>query len=212
MKVLGHIHTFNEAAVIDRSVRALLDQTYPVDEILLVDNASNDDTLKRPFPDQVKVIRYRENLLTSAPIITAMQYAKTYGYDWVSLPDGDSAPRPDALAKLMGLYSSFDAELQESVWLLAALPVDLTTQRPDHGFMVTRKGLKHVLPDPDQDAYECDATIWSGSVYKLTAVEKVGLPRADYAMDIAEIEYGYRGRRFGGLLPVSWSREALVMR
>jgi len=197
MRVLGHIHTFNEAAVIDRSLRALLDQTYPVGEILLVDNASTDDTLNRPFPDQVKVISFRENSLTSAPIITAMQYAKEHGYDWVWLLDGDSAPRADALAKLMDLYSSFDAELQESVWLLAALPVDITTQRSDHGFMVTRRGLKQVFPGPDQVAYECDATIWSGSVYKLTAVEKVGLPRADYAMDIAEIEYGYRGRRLG---------------
>jgi GT2 family glycosyltransferase len=57
--------------------------------------------------------------------------------------------------------------------------------------------LKKVVPDPGQAVYECDATIWSGSVYKLAAVEKVGLPRADYAMDMAEIEYGYRGRRLG---------------
>ena len=197
MRVLGHIHTYNEAAVIDRSLRALLDQTYPVGEVLLIDNASTDGTLNRPIPDRVKVIPFRENLLTSAPIITAMQYAKEHGYDWVWLLNGDSAPRADALTKLMDLYSSFDAELQKSVWLLSALPVDITTQRKDHGFMVTRRGLKKVVPDPGQVVYECDATIWSGSLYKLAAVEKVGLPRADYAMDMAEIEYGYRGRRFG---------------
>ena len=197
MRVLGHIHTFNEGAVIDRSLRALLDQTYPVGEVLLVDNASTDDTLNRAFPDQVKVIPFRENMLTSAPIIAAMQYAAEQGYDWVWILNGDSAPRPDALAKLMELYLNFDAELQKSVWLLASLPVDITTQRSDQGFMVTHRGLKQVFPGPDQVVYECDATIWSGSVYKLAAVDKVGMPRADYAMDMAEIEYGYRGRQLG---------------
>ena len=38
MRILGHIHTFNDEEIIDRSLRALLDQTYPVEEIVTEKN------------------------------------------------------------------------------------------------------------------------------------------------------------------------------
>jgi rhamnosyltransferase len=54
-----------------------------------------------------------------------------------------------------------------------------------------------VQPDPAQPFYECDITIWSGSLYKLAAVRTVGLPRADYLLDWGEFEYAHRAKRFG---------------
>jgi glycosyltransferase involved in cell wall biosynthesis len=45
VRIVGHIHTFNDEEVIDRSLHALLRQTCPVDEIILVDNGSTDGTL-----------------------------------------------------------------------------------------------------------------------------------------------------------------------
>lgn len=197
VRVLGHVHTFNEEDVIDRSLQALLDQSYPVADVLLVDNASTDNTLNRTFAPNVTVIRHAENLLTSGAITTAMVYAIEHHYDWLWILNGDSAPRKDALEKLVELYSGFPPELQEQTWLLDALPVDATTRRANHGFRVTSRGLRQVVPRPGETFYECDATIWSGSVYKVPALQRVGFPRADYPMDIAEIEYGYRGRQAG---------------
>ena len=45
MKVLAYLHTYNAAEVIDGTIHALCEQTYPIPEILLVDNASTDGTL-----------------------------------------------------------------------------------------------------------------------------------------------------------------------
>lgn len=196
MRVLGHIHTYNEGTVIDRSLRALREQSSAVEEVLLVDNASTDDTLDREFPSDVKVVRFDDNRLTSDPIIEAMRYAMDRGYDWVWVLNGDSAPRRDSLAKLLDFYEDLDPEVRDAVWLLAALPVDVTTGSEDQGFFVTPRGLKRARPT-DDSPYECDAAIWSGSLYKVSAIREVGLPRSDYAMDIAEIEYGYRGRQRG---------------
>jgi glycosyltransferase involved in cell wall biosynthesis len=47
VRVLAHIHTFNDADIIDRTIEALLRQSRPVDGILVVDNASSDATLDR---------------------------------------------------------------------------------------------------------------------------------------------------------------------
>jgi hypothetical protein len=39
--------------------------------------------------------------------------------------------------------------------------------------------------------------IWSGSLFRVAAVEQIGLPTADYVADMGEFEYGYRARRLG---------------
>lgn len=216
MKVLGHIHCFNDEEVIDRSLQALLNQTYPLEEIVLVDNWSTDGTLTRTFPQRVRVIRHPENRGTSGSVATGFGYALAKGYDWIWLLEADSAPRKDALEKLVQLFQSLPEETQKQVWLLASLPMErplwsvtspfslrLATfngdpaPKPRHGITFTRKGSARVQPGPGQWFYECDATIWSGSLYKLAAVLQVGLPPANYVLDWGEYEYGYRGKRYG---------------
>src|SRR5437870_4255912 len=60
MRVLAHIHTFNDADIIERTVAAVLGQTRRPDAVLIVDNASSDATLDRTFPDEVSVMRHTE--------------------------------------------------------------------------------------------------------------------------------------------------------
>ena len=62
MRVLTHIHTFNDADIIDRTIAAVRRQTRPVDGILVVDNASTDGTLDRPSLQHATILRNRENL------------------------------------------------------------------------------------------------------------------------------------------------------
>jgi rhamnopyranosyl-N-acetylglucosaminyl-diphospho-decaprenol beta-1,3/1,4-galactofuranosyltransferase len=63
MRVLAHIHTFNDADIIDRTIEAVLLQTRPVDGILVVDNASTDGTgewlAAQPAP--VRALRLPDN-------------------------------------------------------------------------------------------------------------------------------------------------------
>src|SRR5687768_7019684 len=112
MRILAHIHTLNDEEVIDRSLQALMDQTYPLEEILLVDNGSVDGTLSRAFPRHVTVIRQAENGGTSGAVVTGLEYGLSKGYDWVWLFDADTAPRGDALEKLIRLYRSFPEAIQ----------------------------------------------------------------------------------------------------
>src|SRR5215213_9556685 len=48
MRVLAHVHTFNDADIIDATIDALQKQNRPLDAILVVDNASSDATLQQP--------------------------------------------------------------------------------------------------------------------------------------------------------------------
>lgn len=197
MKILGHIHTFNDEEVIDRSLQALLDQTRPLDEIVIVDNGSSDSTLERNFPPQVTVIRHKENLGTNGAVISGFKYALEKKYDWIWVFDADSKPHKDALEKLVELYDGFSQEIQEKTRLVASLPRDLTTGNPYHGILYHSKGTTTVQPDPAQTYYEFDVNMWTGTLFKMEAVKKIGIPSPDYFLDWGEFEYGYKGKVSG---------------
>jgi len=101
MRILGHIHTFNDAEVIEQTVAALHRQTVPLTGILIVDNASTDDTLDRIVSAPVTIIRNPENLGTSGAVVVGFEYALANGFDWIWLFDADSVPQPDALENLL---------------------------------------------------------------------------------------------------------------
>src|SRR5688572_9040063 len=187
MKILGYIHAFNDEDVIDRSLEALRMQSHPTDEIVVVDNGSTDGTLDKLASKPVTLLRHRVNLGTSGSVVSGFRYAIAHHYDWIWLFDADSAPRPDALEKLLQFYGDLTSETQEQVWLLASLR-EQSARVVSYEFSFTSRGFVPVEPGPEESFYAFDSTIWSGSLYKLDAVQKVGLPSEDYVLDWGEHE------------------------
>jgi GT2 family glycosyltransferase len=192
MRILAHIHSFNDADVIDRAIEAVILQTRPVDGILLVDNASSDDTLKQPSVGNATVLRHSENLGTSGSVYSGFRFALEQDYDWIWLFDADSAPEPDALEKLLALYENLSATDREQTAALACLPHNLADGKPLHGYLFTRQGLTQISPATEELYYPCHITIWSGGLYRVEAIRQVGLPDLDYVLDWGECEYAYR--------------------
>jgi rhamnopyranosyl-N-acetylglucosaminyl-diphospho-decaprenol beta-1,3/1,4-galactofuranosyltransferase len=192
MRVLAHIHTFNDADIIDGTLDAVQHQTRPPDAILIVDNASTDGTLNRTFPEQVSVLRNAANLGTSGAVRIGFGQALERGFDWVWILDADSVPEPDALATLLDLYTGWPSCLQEETAFIACLPLDQSDGQPLHGRLFTRYGRVVVAPEPEQRWYMCHVTIWSGCLYRLAAVRRIGFPNPDYVLDRGELEYAYR--------------------
>src|SRR5947208_12840142 len=167
MRVRAHIHTLNDADIIDRTIEAMLHQTRPVDGILVVDNGSRDGTLERPAVKHASVLRHRENLGTSGAVISGLQFALDHDYDWIWVFDADSLPESDALEKLLGLYAEFPEALQAQTAFLACLYSDVQDDVPRHGGIFTSEGIDQVRPAPEPRHYPCHFTIWSGCLYRL---------------------------------------------
>ena len=197
MRVLAHIHTFNDTDIIDRTIETLLRQTRPVDGILVVDNASTDGTLDRPSLKKVTVLRHHENLGTSGAIYSGFKFALENGYDWIWIFDADSSPEPDALEKLLDLYASWPRNLREETAFLACLHFNVADGVPRHGGMFTERGLAPNTPVPEARYFPCHFTVWSGCLYWLAAVRRIDLPNPNYVLDWGEGEYGYRVMRAG---------------
>jgi GT2 family glycosyltransferase len=187
----------NEAEFIEQAVEALRRQTRPLDGILIVDNASTDSTLDRHFPEQVTVIRNPVDIGTSGSVRIGFSHALENGFDWTWVLDADSVPEPDALERLLVFWEHLPPAQQERVCFLNSWPLTETGEVKQQPLRFARSGLEFRTLASSGESTECDCTLWSGSLYRMAAVARIGLPTADYVMDVAEVEYGYRARELG---------------
>ena len=192
MRVLAHIHTLNEAAVIERALAGIERQTRRPDALVIVDNGSTDGTLDRAFPAWTTIIRNPQNVGVSGSIRNGMTYALEHGFDWIWILDADAVADPEALATLLDEYASWPSSRQEETAFIACLPLDQPQNYPRHGRLFTPYGRVVVTPALGQRCYECNVSIWSGCLYRLAAIKRIGLPNPDYFLDRSELEYGYR--------------------
>jgi glycosyltransferase involved in cell wall biosynthesis len=98
------IPTYNRALLIVQTVQAALDQTVPFAEIIVVDDASPDDTLVqlRQFGDRIKIIASKK---------IGVQAARNLGVstatsEYITLCDSDDLLLPDFLSKIGGYLST----------------------------------------------------------------------------------------------------------
>jgi GT2 family glycosyltransferase len=188
----------NDAAVIEQALAGLRRQSRSPDAILIVDNASTDGTLDRTFPENVTVIRNAENQGTSGAVRTGLAYGSEHGFDWVWIFDADSVPEPDVLENLLVFFERLPLAKREQVCFLAGRPLTEAGEIKEMPVRLEGRWGMTVIPlQSAEESTECDCMIWSGSLYRTAAVEQIGLPSADYVLDIAEIEYGYRSRQLG---------------
>jgi GT2 family glycosyltransferase len=190
---------YNAVRALPRQMEALLAQTLPLKEIIIVDNASTDGTsamLAERYP-QVTVLRMTENLGAAGAWAAGLSYAALEkGYDWVWTFDDDSLPAAEALEILLQGVEKLGAAKAE-IGMLATLPVDRATGRNyppvlwRDGFV---KGSTELLQQP---VWLADLVIASGCMVRRGMVEKIGLPRADFFMDVFDLEYCIRARSQG---------------
>lgn len=95
------IPTYNRKASISRAVESVLDQTYPVAEVIVVDDGSKDHTegaVRRIKDDRVKYFKTPENHGAGA----ARNYGvKQAGCEWIAFHDSDDEWLPEKTEKQM---------------------------------------------------------------------------------------------------------------
>ena len=205
MNLVACITSFNDKAALKECIAALQLQTYPIGEIVVVDSRSTDGTQLEKYPDSVTFLCSLRNRGVSGAAATGFEYAIRNNYGWVWVLDQDSVPRNDALSKLIEFYKNFPSEVQNHIGIISSLCLSAGVDKEVHGALLSRWGKKLPKIDYQKAYYECDAPIWSGSLYNLSAVQKVGYPCFDVTdwrngfggMDWADLEFGFRIKRAG---------------
>jgi GT2 family glycosyltransferase len=191
--------SYNAAKVLPRQMDALLRQTRPLQEIVVVDNASNDGSTAAlaKLYSQVTVLQMSENVGAGGALAAGIEYATLKKrHDWVWTFDDDSVPNDNALEALLGGTQSL-ASINGELGMAASLPIHRETGAC-YPPLLWRDGF--VKPSEEMLAtpvWFADLVIVSGCMVRREVVEKIGLPRADFFMDFIDFEYCLRARARG---------------
>jgi len=197
--VASVIVTYNNGDNIEKLLGSLLNQSKPIEEIIVVDNASSDGTsqmIKENFP-QVTLLANASNMGVGGGYAQGMEYAYQKEYEWIWLLDGDSLPQTSALEELTKAFASLSS-VHPKIGILASSPVKPSTGTRYDGSLWRGRFVR--LPKEiaqSQKLFSVDSVISSGCLVSRRVIEDVGLPRADFFMDFVDHEYNLRVRRKG---------------
>ncbi len=203
MTIAAIVVTYNRKDLLTECMEHLLGQTRKVDSIIVIDNASTDDTGKlfetgAVFDkDNVDYRLMSENLGGAGGFYEGVRYAYHKGFDWIWIMDDDTIPDTDALEAFCNAMKY----LPENVSYLAsavygmngeAMNVPVPDSRPsDSGYpdwyRYSDKGLIKIL----------NATFVSIMVSS-AAVKKVGLPYKKFFIWGDDKEYTLRLTKYYG--------------
>jgi GT2 family glycosyltransferase len=190
---------YNGEALLSRHLAALLGQSRPLNEIIVVNNASTDGTLR------LLTERYPQVTVLDLPVNTGVGGGYAGGlslaidekkHDWVWLFDQDSVPSQDGLERLVKGLDSL-GNRGENVAILAPLCVHRGTGLSYPG-LLWRNGWRKAKANALEERIAfVDAVISSGTLVRGEAVKTAGLPRADFFIDYVDFEHCLRLRRHG---------------
>jgi len=199
--VAAVVVTHNRKELLVKCLRAILDQTYAVDRIFVIDNASSDGTpqmlerldfMKHP---QLEYIRLAENMGGAGGFHEGIKLAYDRGFDWIWLMDDDGLPYPTSLENLMNMTGRYQ--------FLGPLLVDshnLSSSSPWRKSTISRVS--------ESEAIACDGcivgqiSIFNGTLISRQMVATIGYPKKEFFIWGDEEEYRRRAVR-AGYLPVT---------
>jgi len=191
-KVAALVVTYNRKELLKETVEAILNQSYPVERLFIVNNASTDGTeeyLKRleSTDKKVKVISLEENIGGSGGFYVGMkEIICEGGYDWIWMMDDDAIPFNDALETLLKYYDSLDERKRAKIGVLQNKRIiDKEWYRENNGKSFPLKAKLRVFGT------------FVGFLVKTSVVERVGFPRKEFFIYSDDIEYGFRIRKHG---------------
>jgi rhamnosyltransferase len=187
---------FNAERQLSRQIDALLGQTRPLQEMIVVDSASSDGTaamIAERYP-QVTVMRMPQNLGQAGGWSAGLSYAAlAKGYDWIWTFDNDSVPEAGTLETLLSALDSYGTE----VGIAAPLAIHRETATCYAPYLWRDGFVKAPEKLLGQPVWFADLVIASGCLIRREVVERIGLPRSDFFIDVVDFEYCLRARAHG---------------
>jgi len=116
-KIAAVIVTYNRSTKLVKVLDALSKQTLPPELIIVVDNASTDDTqdlveAKAKDMPAIRYMRLPKNVGGAGGFHEGIKAAYDQGASYIWISDDDAYPEPDALEKLLGAIREFEVRYQ----------------------------------------------------------------------------------------------------
>jgi len=200
-RVVAVVVTWNRSAMLERLLRAVDAGTTTPDSVLVVDNASTDDTpavleqLSEELATPLTVLRLPENSGGAGGFHAGLAAALETAGSLFWLMDDDGRPTPDCLSTLLPYVDRYD-------FLGPAVVAEGDPGRLC--FPIRPPGTATVLRDTAQlEARATDGLLedivipFNGVLLTQELVERIGLPREEFFIWGDDVEYLWRAREAG---------------
>jgi GT2 family glycosyltransferase len=196
--VCAFVLTRNRKALLEECVRALLAQTHPVEQVIVLDNASTDGTEAHLRDagllddERVRFERREVNTGGAGGYREGVRLGIEADRDWLWLMDDDAEPRPDALERLLAAAEPGDAAVCSAV-VHPDGSIDLQ-HRCRMGRFIVPLGEEAYAPGRREEV-QCASFV--GLLMRTPAARASGLPIAEFFIGYDDAEYSLRLREHG---------------
>jgi len=208
--------TYNRAELLGGMLAGLAAQTRPPDLVLVVDNASTDDTrvvLEECTELPLDVLYLPENTGGAGGFHRGLQAAHERGHDRFWLMDDDVVPAPDCLEVLMrhdeACLTAVREDRSGALVEKAAMRFDLRNAlaiKPKTQMVETEYGSRARMPE----LVRLENVAFEGFLVRRDVVDAIGLPDRSFFIFYDDVDYAVRARRAGFHI---WAvRDAVVVR
>ena len=192
-RVVATLVTHDRREILRDTLDAVIVQSRPPDEVIVVDNASGDGTaamLAEEYP-AVRVLALAENVGGAGGFNEAIAAGHRDGADWIWLLDDDTVARPDALAVLLSAAERLGDSHRP------ALLASRVEWRDGEPHPMNRPTIRRRDPQELADAVRLGllplrATTFVSLLLSRDAVERAGLPLSHFFFQADDIEYTAR--------------------
>lgn len=192
-RVVAVMVAYNRQDLLVQALDALGKQTRAVDAVLVVDNASTDDSaaVAESHPTTTKLLRLPRNTGGAGGFATGIASAlESLDADYVWLMDDDTIPEPDALKALLEACATYPGRVT-----VAGSRV-LWTDGRDHPMNTPRRRPRSSSSEDMAAGSVQSLPVRSSSFVSMLidtqAIREVGLPVADYFIWNDDFEYSLR--------------------
>jgi rhamnopyranosyl-N-acetylglucosaminyl-diphospho-decaprenol beta-1,3/1,4-galactofuranosyltransferase len=194
-RVAAAIATFNRRDRLRQCVSAMLAQTEPLDEVIVVDNASSDGSdamVAEEFPS-VRLVRMVENTGAAGGFAAGLEAAVSSGNAWVWVFNDDDIPEPDALATMLKVAST----LPPWTGIIGCARRDGAGNPYGLGLRWRHRHIPVPPTDPAGPPIPVDVVTFSGTLVSSELVRQVGVPKREFFMMLEDLDYCLRVRDAG---------------
>ncbi|MFC6154452.1 glycosyltransferase family 2 protein [Nocardioides yefusunii] len=211
--------TYNRSELLTRMLDGLAAQTHRPDAVIVVDNASTDDTAavlaaRAEVGDlPLQVITSPDNLGGAGGFHRGALESFDGGFDRTWLIDDDVVPAPDCLAVLMAADEDtlmvVREDLTGALCEKAAIRFDLTNPlaiRPKTASVDSVHASRAEMPE----RVAVENVAFEGFMYRRVVAETIGLPDPSFFIFYDDVDYAVRARAAGFTI---WAlRDAVLVR
>ncbi|WAM18154.1 galactofuranosyltransferase GlfT1 [Rhodococcus sp. JS3073] len=178
-RIVGVVVTHKRRELLAESLKVLGSQTRPLDHLVVVDNAAEDDVreLVESSGIPTSYLGSQHNLGGAGGFALGILYALSLGADWVWLADDDGRPEgPKVLETLL--------DCAQRHGLAEISPVVCDIDDPDRLAFPLRRGVEwrrlrsELFADGDDsaDLLPGIASLFNGALFRASAIDTVGVP------------------------------------